>query len=246
MATQQQTEALEGLEIKGIDQALMFRVFHVFAALALLSLVILIAGHWIGRIISQGAYTSDTTPREIVIGNNVLSVPSNAIRFANARRDGETDRLDLYLHWPDMKGYTAATRGDFNDTGSRKDILFLTFEPQFMSLDMSGRFDPIYRFLIVKPGSPGENGLEFHDFKPDTGYAGEKLAVAERPGKPPFVARCLTGPAAAQSLAPCERDIAVGDRLTLLYRFPQELLASWRQLDAAMARKAQEYLKTAD
>jgi hypothetical protein len=242
---QQQTEALEGLEIKGIDHALMFRVFHIFVALALFSLVILIGGHWIGHLISQGAYTSDTTAREIVIGNNVLSVPSNVIRFADARHDGETDRLDLYLHWPDMKGYTAATRVDFNAAGGRKDILFLTFEPQLMPLDMSGRFDPIYSFLIVKPGVPGDNGLEFYDFNQQTGYAGEKLAVAQRPGKPPFVARCLTGSAAAQSLAPCERDIAIGNRLTLLYRFPQELLGSWQQLDAAVAQKARSYLKTA-
>jgi hypothetical protein len=246
LTTRQQTEALEGLEIKGIDQALMFRVFYGFAALALLSLVILVAGHWLSRLISRGGYTEDTTPCEIVIGNNVLSVPSNAIRFASARRDGDADRLDLYLHWPDMKGYTAATRDDFNDVSGRKDVLFLTFQPRQMPLDMSGRFDPIYRLLIVDPGTPGENGLEFYAFKPDTGYAGEKLAVAKRPGKPPFVARCLAGAAAAQSLAPCERDVAVGDGLTLLYRFPENLLGSWRQLDEAVTQKARSYLKTAN
>ncbi|TAN09170.1 MAG: hypothetical protein EPN45_08020 [Rhizobiaceae bacterium] len=242
---QQQTEALEGLEIKGIDQALMFRVFYGFAALALLSLAILIAGHWLSRFLSNGDYTEDATLHEIVIGNNVLSVPSNAIRFSHARRDGEADRLDLYLHWPDMKGYTAATRDDFNDIGGRKAILFLTFEPRLMPLDMSGRFDPIYRTLIAEAGRPGENGLEFYDFKPDTGYAGEELAVAKRAGEQPFVARCLTGPSAAQSLAPCERDIAVGNRLTLLFRFPRNLLGSWQQLDKAVAQKASAYLKTA-
>jgi hypothetical protein len=241
---QQQTEALEGLEIKGIDQALMFRVFYGFAAVALLSLVILIAGHWTGRLLSTGDYTDDTTLREIVVGNNVLSVPSNAIRFRHARHDGEANRLDLYLHWPDMKGYTAATRDDFNDAGGRRDILFLTFEPRLMPLDMSARFDPIYRTLIVEPGRPGENGLRLYNFKPDTGYAGEELAVAEQPGKPPFVARCLTGPSAAQSLAPCERDIAVGNKLTLLLRFPRSLLGSWPQLDKAVTQKAQAYLKT--
>jgi hypothetical protein len=246
LTTQQQTEALERLEIKGIDQALMFRVFYGFAALALLSLAILAGGHWLSRLISRGGYTEDITPREIVIGNNVLSVPSNAIRFESARRDGDADRLDLYLHWPDMKGYTAAARDDFNDVSGRKAILFLTFEPRLMALDMSERFDPIYRSLVVEPATPGENGLEFYGFKPDTGYAGEKLAVAKQAGKPPFVARCLTGAAAAQSLAPCERDVAVGDRLTLLYRFPENLLGSWRQLDEAVAQKAQHYLKTAN
>ena len=46
------------------------------------------------------------------------------------------------------------------------------------------------------------------------------LAVAERPGEDPFVARCLTGASAAESLAPCERDIQLGDDLSLTYRFP--------------------------
>ena len=224
----------------------MFRVFYGFAALTLLSLAIFAGGHWLSRLLSRGDYTEDPTPREIVIGNNVLSVPSNAIRFASARRDGEAARIDLYLHWPDMEGYTAAARDDFNDVSGRRDILFVTFEPQQMPLDMSERFDPIYRSLVAEPAKPGENGIEFYDFKPDTGYAGEKLAVAKRPGKLPFVARCLTGAAATQSLAPCERDIAVGDRLTLLYRFPESLLGSWRQLDEAVTRRARDYLKAAN
>ena len=49
----------------------------------------------------------------------------------------------------------------------------------------------------------------------------------------------------AQSLAPCERDIQVGDDLSLTYRFPQELLADWQALDAAVTAKAARFLKTA-
>ena len=37
------------------------------------------------------------------------------------------------------------------------------------------------------------------------------------------MARCLSGPSAEESLAPCERDIHVGDDLSLSYRFPTEL-----------------------
>ncbi len=61
------------------------------------------------------------------------------------------------------------------------------------------------------------------------------LAVAERPGKDPFVARCLSGPTAEELLAPCERDIQVGDSLSLTYRFPREFLGDWQALDAAIA-----------
>ena len=70
------------------------------------------------------------------------------------------------------------------------------------------------------------------------------LAVATRPGKDPFVARCLSGPSAEESLAPCERDIHVGDGLSLTYRFPREFLGNWQALDAAIAAKAAHILKT--
>jgi hypothetical protein len=49
---------------------------------------------------------------------------------------------------------------------------------------------------------------------------------------------------AAESMAPCERDIQVGNDLTLLYRFPRELLGKWQALDAAVTAKARHYLKT--
>jgi hypothetical protein len=238
----QGTETLDA--VAGIDQAFLRRVFHAFAALALASVAIACAGHWLGRSIALAGYTDDTTMREVVLGNNVLAVPSNAIRFADARRDGVADRLDLYLKWPEMSGYTAETRDDFNDTGGRKDILFLSFEPRMMSRDMSGRFGPIYRSLIEEPGTRGVNGLTFYAFKENTGYLDETLAVAERPGREPFVARCLTGKAAAEALAPCERDIALGDELSLLYRFPRELIDQWPELDAAVTAKAEGYLKT--
>ena len=55
------------------------------------------------------------------------------------------------------------------------------------------------------------------------------LAVAAQPDGGAFVARCLVGESAAESLAPCERDIHVGDNLSLSYRFPTELLGDWRE-----------------
>jgi hypothetical protein len=71
---------------------------------------------------------------------------------------------------------------------------------------------------------------------------GEKLAVADRQGREPFVARCLTGEAAEKSLAPCERDILVGERLTLTYRFPKRFLEEWQALDTAVENLAASML----
>jgi hypothetical protein len=232
--------------IRSVDQAFLMRTFHVFIVIAAVSVLIAAAGRWLGPRISLGGYSDDATSREIVIGNNVLSVPANAIRFAEARHDGVAARLDLYLRWPDLQGYSDAARDDFNGVNGRKDILFLSFEPRTMSQDMSGRFQPIYRSLIAEPGNPAGNGMTLYKFKPETGYVGEVLAVGARSGEEPFVARCLAGAAADDSLAPCQRDILVGDGLSLNYRFPREVLAAWKALDAAVAAKARSYLRVAE
>lgn len=236
-------EAAAAEEFEVVDSTLMKRVFYVFAALALLSVAISLGGKWLGRSIAMAGYTDDTTVRQVVMSNNVISVPANFIRFDQARRDGIASRLDLYLRYPEMDGYSTAARDDFNHATTRK-IIFLSFEPRMMSRDMSGRFAPIYSALIVKPGTPGPGGTTLYGFTEKSGYLNEVLAVAERPGKDPFVARCLSGPTAEESLAPCERDIQVGDDLSLTYRFPRELLGNWQVLDAAIATKVAGILKT--
>jgi len=226
-----------------VDSTFMKRVFFAFAALALLSVAISVGGKWLGRSIAMAGYTDETTVRRIVMGKNVIAVPANFIRFDQARRDGIVSRLDLYLRYPEMDGYSMAARDDFNHVTTKK-IVFLSFEPKMMSRDMSGRFAPIYSALIEKPGTPGPGGTMIYAFTEKSGYLNEVLAVAERPGKDPFVARCLSGPSAEESLAPCERDIQVGDDLSLTYRFPRELLGNWPALDAAIAAKVADILKT--
>jgi hypothetical protein len=242
----EQVDSAGFTDVTGVDHAFLLRVFYIFVALAVASGLIAATGRWIGPSISMGGYSDDPSPREIVIGNNVLSVPADAIRFAKARHDGVAARLDLYLRWPGLTGYSDAARDDFNGTDGRKDILFLTFEPQAMSHDMSGRLEPVYRALIVEPGKPAGNDITLYDFKPDTGYLNEVLAVGQENDGKPFVARCLTGAAGHESLAPCQRDVFVGKGLSLNYRFPHELLADWRSLDAAVLAKAGSFIRTVE
>lgn len=239
-----QAAAGQGGRARRIDDRLMVKVFVAFALLALASALISVGGKWLGRSIALAGHTDDATPHEIVIGNNVVVVPANAIRFEDDRRDGVAAALRLYLRWPDLAGYSAAARDDFNHAGGSRNILFVSFEQQIMSRDMSGRFDPIYASLIEPAGTAGPSGLTMHDFRPQSGYLDERLAVGpEQPGGR-FVARCLTGAVAAESLADCERDLIVGDRLVLVYRFPSRLLGEWRRLDEAMRAYAREALKT--
>ena len=230
--------------IRTVDSSFMVKVFYAFAALALLSLGISVGGKWFGRSIALAGHTDDATLREIVVGNNVISAPANMIRFERARRDGVAQRLDLYLRWPDLDGYSDAARADFNHAKNARRIIFVSFEQRMMSRDMSGRLQPIYASMVVRPAVAGPAGIALYGFSEQSGYLNEVLAVADRPGAEPFVARCLSGTSAAESLAPCERDIHIGDNLSLSYRFPRELLGSWRELDDAIRTKAAGMLRT--
>lgn len=226
----------------GIDPAFLRKLFLWFLALAALSLAISVGGKMFGRSVALGGHVESTTLRRIVIGDNVLSAPENAIRFPDARRDGVAQRLDLYLLWPQMTGYSSAHRDAFNNADGSDRVLFLTFEHQVMSRGMSERFELIYRSLIEDEPFAREGNVAVYRFKASSGYVNEVLAVARDGAGRRFVARCLDGELAVTSLAPCSRDLVVGDGLSLSYRFSRRLLARWQELDSAVAATAQRYL----
>ena len=225
------------------DGRFFSRLFYVFVTLAVLSLGISLAGKEFGHFIVMAGNTDARTTYRIRIGDDALSVPANMIRFETARRDGEAKRVDLYVHWPDMQGYTLAARDDFDNRSGVKRILFMTVKERDMSRDMSGRFDPIYSGLVERPGTAGPSGITFYRFNGQSGYLNEELAVAPRPGQDtPFVARCLYQAASVNALADCERDIQFGENLQLRYRFPRELIDQWSDIDRAVEAFASEHL----
>ncbi|MBX3582653.1 MAG: hypothetical protein KF810_12215 [Rhizobiaceae bacterium] len=227
-----------------VRSTFMMKVFCVFTALALISLFVSIGGKQLGRSIALAGHTESTAPQEVVIGNDVLSVPANMIRFEEQRRDGVANRLDLYLRWPQLDGYSDAAKDDFNHANSGRSIIFVSFGERMMSRDMSGRLQPIYSSMIIEPGQTGPAGTRIYEFNEKSGYLNEALVVARTSGAEPFVARCLVGENAAESLQPCERDVHIGKQLSLTYRFPRELLADWGALDREIRAKAVSLLKS--
>lgn len=211
-------------------------------ALILLSVAVNVGGRWLGPVIARGGHSDSTHAYEIVIGNNVLSIPANMIRFSSQRRDGVTGRLDLYARWPGLTGYTERDRAIFNLLTPKRHLVFMSVEQRTMSRDMSGRYLPIYAELIEPKGESGPEGLTIHAFLESSGYKGEKLVLSDAStGKPEFVARCL-GDAAAESFNSCERDVQFGRDLQILYRFPPSMLGDWRTLDKAVIDFANAHL----
>ncbi|WP_139976093.1 hypothetical protein [Ochrobactrum sp. CGA5] len=210
--------------------------------LILLSVAVNVGGRLLGPLIARGGHSDNTHAYEIIIANNVLSIPANMIRFSNQRRDGVTARLDLYARWPGLTGYTERDRAIFNLLTPKRLLIFMSIEQRTMSRDMSGRYLPIYAELIDLNGEPAPGNLTVHRFLENSGYQGEELVMSDPgSGKPDFVARCLVD-SAAESFNSCERDVQFGRDLQILYRFPRSMLGDWQSLDKAVVDFANAHL----
>lgn len=217
------------------ENRLYTRLLQIVVLLVVLAVLINLAGRYFGSVIAMGGHTNSTTPYEIVIGNNVLSIPANMIRFRKQRQDGAAARVDLYAKWPTLSGYTEKDSDIFNLLTPERQLIFVSIEEKSMSRDMSGRYLPIYAQLIEKQGEPIAEGLSLHRFASGNAYGNERLAIsAVDAGAPDFVARCLEATDEKDTPNICERDIQFGNGLQLLYRFPQAMLGQWKELDAAM------------
>jgi hypothetical protein len=210
------------------------------AALAVLTGVILLCVHLVGAEIARAGHSVDTSVRQIVIGNDVVFVPANMIRFRSQRRASTLERLDLYLLWPEMAGYSEAGKGEFNRAVVNPDMLFLTLEPRSMSQDMSGRIEPIYSKFLSGPAVDAGNGLMRRALSAEGGFNGEELWY-EANSPYPFAARCVR-PDELSATPYCLRDIHMGQDLSVTYRFHQSLIGEWMALDSAVRAQVKRML----
>lgn len=218
-------------------------VTTVVSLLAVLMVVVTLAGRWIGERIVLAGHTASTEPFTVTIGPDSLTLPANVIRFPQARRSGEAERVDLYLAWPEMTGYNPETASRFNDLSRPGQLVFLQIGQSTMSRDMSGRLEPIYRGLFEGPAGEYVSGLTLHNLRRDSGYSDEVMLTGKRPGEEDYAVRCiLAGEDHPPSNADCQRDIFVGRDLAVLYRFSSTLLPQWRAVDDAVRRYVESRL----
>ncbi|PST24567.1 hypothetical protein C7U60_08020 [Mesorhizobium plurifarium] len=212
------------------------RVVYKAAALVVILFVLTTAlsfsGRWFGEYLAQAGHTASRETYDIFIGQDHLRLPANVIRFENQRATGIAERVDLYLTWPGLQGYSEETRPLFDDITRPENLIFLQIAQSTMSRDMSGRLAPVYRHVLQDTPQAGPGGLTRYDAEPDSSYAGEAFFTAERDGRAPYVLRCVLpeSPAASTS-ADCQRDVHMGKDLIILYRFSSRLLPQWRTIE---------------
>ncbi len=207
-------------------------ILLVTIAMLLIAVSLFLGAVYFGEDLSRAGHSADQGKLEIVVGNNVLQVPANVIRFPGQRRDGTQERLDLYFHWPSLSGYTDQLKGAFNTADGGANLVFLTLEPRTMSFDMSGRMGPIYSVFFDGLGVRAENGLVRQPLAEAGGFIDEDMYYqAESPY--PFATRCVRE--ASKVGAPfCIRDVHVGKDLMVTYRFHKRFLNQWLELDQAV------------
>ncbi|MGR6465577.1 hypothetical protein [Rhizobium sp. PAMB 3182] len=218
-----------------LSNRFLYRVTGTIAVVAAFTALISLAGHWLGRELSAVGHTDSQETVSIAIGRDRLAIPENEIRFARQRVSGAADSVDLYLSWPAMKGYTTASAQTFTNIEKSNNLIFLQISQATMSRDMSGRLEPIYRQLFEGEPQAGPNGLTLHHFKQASGYGNEVMLTFAMANQADYAVRCIlpNDPAAATS-GDCQRDIAIGQDLSILYRFSSARLQDWQALDAAV------------
>lgn len=204
------------------------------AVLAIISLAINFAGQHYGHRLALADHSDSTAAIRLTIGRDTLQLPENTLRFADQRQNATFEQIDLYLSWPELRGYETALRDRFNSI-EPAGIIFLQITQSTMTRDMSGRLEPIYRQLLTREPAEGRAGLDAHRFRPGTGYEGEILFTGRDKSGEVYAVRCLdTAKEAAPTNSDCQRDIHLGRDMSVLYRFPISLLPQWRELEASV------------
>lgn len=214
-------------------------ILWLILALALLAAITFGTVRWLQGQITATGFTSDTRRVQIIIGNDVVKIPANLIRFENQRDKDTLSQVDLLMLWPNGEGYSLENQKAFRETGEDQKLIFMSFMPRKIQFDMDGRLAPIYLKLFVGEPTAGPSGLTFQPLRRGAGYDGESLALFAN-DEEVWVARCQEGK--TSTIPTCLRDIHIGRGLSLRYRFPRKMLKDWRNIEKLVRRMAKEFL----
>jgi len=240
MAQQQSDDTASPLLTNGF----LLKLTAFIGALAMLTAALTIAGKYYGDRLAMDGHTESQEIFHIVVGQDVLSLPANMIRFENQRHTGDAEVVNAYLSWPELQGYSAQTKARFSNPVGAQDLIFIEISQSVMSRDMSGRLHPIYSRLFKGEPEKGPAGLVIHHLDAKSGFGEEVILTGMTKTGGLYVVRCLMpeNPAAATT-ADCQRDVHIGRDLTFLYRFSSTLLADWEALDGRLLAFASQHVQ---
>jgi hypothetical protein len=159
-------------------------------------------------------------------------VPQNHVRFADQRRGGEVDRIDVYALWPSMRGFTEAESEEFRDKGDDSQVIYVTLTAPQRLWRPAERFYQIYPYYFAGPEEPGLFGLMRRRMDEGSGLGDHDVYYHQ--GKDRFfLFHCLRD---KSELMPsdCFADKIVEPNVLARFRFRRSMLEDWQAIDAGV------------
>ena len=184
-----------------------------------------------------GGFSSNTEPTTIEIAHTRLFVPRNIIRFRDQRESPALSKLDLFVKWPTMKGFTSENAATFQDTNKTTELIFITLEAGKPLHPAQQKLKELYRRFFTNSPWRGPAGLIGNALDSSSGYLSEDVLYAQHDDEL-FLTRCLQeGKGLTNNLQlTCIYEFTFEDGINVYIRFHRSLLADWQALDERVKR----------
>ena len=201
-----------GLDLPALPRWPLITAIGTLIVLSLLYLSLA----FLGLLEKPETPTTEAVPRaaHVTVGGLDLLVPQDLIRFDHQKRDGVQERLDLAVPW--------------QENNVEPTLIFVSITPKDEALAPPLRVSSVYKRFLTSEIDSGPSNLAMRKFKDNTGYDDETLVYdPQNPGG--YFVRCA--PQAEGQPPMCIREIRIADKIDVVYRFPQTLLADWTLLE---------------
>lgn len=175
--------------------------------------------------------------RGLTVGDVTMEVPRPYLAEVEGGMFGPVRRFSLRLPWPykPQRPVTDDMAGDLTR------ILAIDVTPGIPSAPARERLSRIYPVYFDGEGEDVGDGLTRYGFRSGTPYQDTVLYVAEPEGsaEPVLISCTVQGESDVPPL--CERRIDLSDRTVVTYRFHEDHVGDWREIEATVRELLREY-----
>lgn len=178
--------------------------------------------------------TSDADAVQVVIAGRTFDIPTNYIHDSAARGGGTMDRIQLDALLPDLRGFGDDDDDEIRDVTRTSPAITVTLVSGTPELNERDRFERIYARNAASSQAPYEYaGFRVTPLTRESGYAGQSAFTREQDGE--FVVLLCSADDRDNEIGGfCQREMAWGQNLTLVYGFRGGHLGQWPALDQAV------------
>lgn len=185
----------------------------------------------------KAAKADFTRTRTLTMEDVSLTVPRPYVAHVDSSIFGPVRRISLRLPWP----YESQRPMSDAEAGDITRILAIDIVSRTDTMPDSERLARVYPVYFKDNGEEVGADLVRHAFKPGTPYQDTALYVGRNDGsaEPVLMSCSLEGETAVPPL--CERRLNLSAKVSAIYRFHEEHMMDWREIDATVTRLMSEF-----